>query len=107
MGELGPVALDEAPGADALRVDARLAREHAHDELLLGHLEREDAYPDALPVELRAAPDVRRDVEAERRFSHARSRRQDDEVTGLETAGETVEIDEAGGDAGDLLLPLV
>ena len=65
--ELGPVGLDQTAGADALRIDAGLARKHAHHELLFGHLEREDAHPDALTVEVSTAPDVGRDVEAARR----------------------------------------
>src|SRR5207302_11326985 len=41
------------------------------------------------------------------RFPLARPRRQDDEVARLEAAGQAVEVGNAGGAAGDLLLPLV
>jgi len=41
------------------------------------------------------------------RLPHRRSRREDDEISGLETAGETVEIGESRRDPRDLLLPLV
>ena len=107
LGELGPVALDELAGADALRVDARFARQHAHDELLLGHLQGEHPHPAGFLLVLGPAADVGDDVEGEARLPHARPRREDDEVAGLKAAGEPVEIGEAGGNAGDLLLPLV
>ncbi len=50
---------------------------------------------------------MRRYVEAVCGFSHARPRRQDDQVARLEAARQPVEVGETGGDAGDLLLPLV
>src|SRR5437763_12464799 len=40
-------------------------------------------------------------------LAEARPLREDDEIAGLEAAGEPVEIGEAGRDAGDLLLPFV
>src|SRR5262249_60604358 len=70
LRELGPVALDQLPGADALRVDPRLGREHAHDQLLFGHFQREDADAAALLLVLRATPDVRRYIQYTGRLSH-------------------------------------
>ena len=65
------VALEQHALAQALRVDARLGGEHAHEQLLLGHLEAEhaddlavlergvlghvDARSDVLPIDGRAA----------------------------------------------------
>ena len=90
------VLLAEEPAAEPVRVDARLGREHAHEQLLLRHLEAEDA--DGL-AGLDAA--VQRDVQHEARLAHRRPRRDDDEVRLLEAGRHLVEIDEAARHAGD------
>ena len=43
LGELAELAVGEVAGAHPGQVDARLGAQHAHGELLLRHLEREDA----------------------------------------------------------------
>ena len=85
------------PGAQALRVDVGDAREEAQDELLLAHLEAEDA--DALAL---ADGGVLGDVEREARLADRRPRGEDDEVALLEARRERVEVGEAGPDAADL-----
>jgi hypothetical protein len=51
--------------------------------------------------------DVRGDAESERRLSHARPGRDDDEVALLEARGQPVEVAKAGGDPGDVRAGLV
>ena len=97
-----PVALAEVAAAHPLRVDPRLGGEHAQEQLLLRHLEAEDA--DGLG---RLRPDVLRDVQHQARLPHRRPGRDDDQVRGLEAGRQLVEIGEAGRHAGDQLLARV
>ena len=69
-GQARPVLLLQVAGAQPVRVDPRVRAEHAQHQLLLGHLEREDA--DRLAALERG---VLRDVEAERRSSPSRGGR--------------------------------
>jgi hypothetical protein len=78
LREVAELARREVPGADARQVDARLAAQHAEGELLLRHLKREDR--DTSPAAERG---IGRDVERERRLSHARPRRDDDQIRRL------------------------
>ncbi len=82
--------------AKLLRVDARLGRQHALDERLLAHLEREERH---LLVLLDGG--VLRDVERECRLAHRRARRHDDEIRRLKAGGQLIEVAEAAGDARD------
>ena len=91
-----PVALAEEPAAQPVRVDARLAGEHAQEQLLLRHLEAEHA---DRHVGLRA--DVLRDVQHEAGLPHRRPGGDDDEVRRLKPGRHLVEIGEAGRHAGD------
>ena len=100
--QLREVALAEEPGAQPVRVDAGLGRQHAQEQLLLRHFEAEEA---DRHVGLRA--DVLRDVEHEARLAHRRPRRDDDEVGRLEPGHHLVELDEPGRHAGDELLARV
>src|SRR6266478_7627773 len=63
----------------------------------------------AQPQVAHARPSRRRlDLRVQRLgFAHTRASGDDDEVRGLETRGLEIELLEAGGDAGDVLLPLV
>ena len=85
------------PAAQPLRVDVGDAREQAQDELLLAHLEAEDA--DALALLDRG---VLGDVEREARLADGRAGGDDDQVALLEPGGQRVEVGEAGADAADL-----
>ena len=73
------VELLEEAGPQSLRVDVRDARQQAEDELLLAHLEAEDA--DALALLDRG---VLRDVEREARLADRWPGRDDDQVALLE-----------------------
>ena len=91
------VHLLEEARPEALAVDVRDAREQPQDELLLAHLEAEDA--DAL---LLADRRVLGDVEREARLADAGPGRDDDEVALLEAGRQRIEVREAGPDAADL-----
>ena len=93
----GEVELLEEARAQALRVDVGDAREQAQDELLLAHLEAEDA--DALALLDRG---VLGDVEREARLADRRPGGEDDQVALLEPGRERVEVGEPGPHAADL-----
>ncbi len=67
------VLLVQVTGAEPVRIDPRLGRQHAHEELLFRHLEAEE--PDR-HVGRRA--DMLRDVQHEAGLSHRRTRRDQD-----------------------------
>ena len=94
-----PVALAQEPAAQPVRVDARLGRQQAQEELLLRHLEAE--HPDG-HVGLRA--DVLRHVEREAGLPHRRAGGDDDQIGRLQARRHLVEVGEAGRHAGDELL---
>ena len=96
-GDPGEVELLEEARAQALRVDVGDARQQAQDELLLAHLEAEDA--DALALLDRG---VLGDVEREARLADRRPGGEDDQVALLEPGRERVEVGEPGPDAADL-----
>ena len=96
------VLLVQEPAAEAVRVDARLGRQHAHEQLLFRHFEAEEAHRH---VGLRA--DVLRDVQHEAGLAHRRTRRHDDEIARLQAGRHLVEIVEAGRHAGDRSLALL
>ena len=90
----------EIPGPEPGVVHARLGAEHPQHELLLGHLEGEDGHAD--PMER----GVDRDVERERGLAHARPAGDDEQVRGLETGGQLVEVVIARRHPGDHSLAL-
>ena len=102
LGDLRPVRLVNEPGLQRPRVDAALRGEEAQRQLLLAHLEREDADLLRLPH-----GGVLRDVQGQARLSDAGPRRQDDQVGRLEAAEQRVELRQAGRDAEDLAAVLV
>ena len=81
LGQARPVLLLELARAQAMGVDACVGAEHAEHQLLLRHLEGEEA--DGLPRPQRR---VLGDVQAERGLAHGRARGHDDEVALLEAA---------------------
>ncbi len=101
-GQSSPVRSAEIARPHRLRVDLGLRAEHALDELGRRHLEAEDEN-----VAAQVHPDVLRNVQREGRLSHARASGDDDEVRGLEARGLEVELLEARGHAGHVLLALV
>ena len=90
LGDLRVLAVLDVADAHAREVELCERAEHAHDELVGRHFEREDRDAD---VGLQR--DVRGDVQTERRLSHARAAGDDDQVGGLEAGGHPVEIGEA------------
>src|SRR5215475_3920034 len=102
VGQAGPVPRVEVSRAHLVGVDAALRAEQALYKLLLGHLEAEHEH--ALVV---AYPCVLRDVHGEGRFAHGGPARDDDEIARLEARGHLVELAEAGGEPGDVLLLVV
>ena len=73
-------ALAQEPAAQAMRIDARLGGQHAHEQLFLRHFEAEHADRFIGP-----RAHVLRDVQHEARLAHRRPCRDDDEVRRLKT----------------------
>src|SRR5258708_791264 len=94
------LVLVEVAGAELLLVDARAGADHASEQRLLRHFEREDRHRLLL---LRVHADVLRDIDRQRRFPHRRAGCDDDQLAGVQTAGHLVHFDEAGADALDAL----
>ena len=84
--------------AQVVALDRGLRRDEALRELRLGHLEAEQRH--RAPVVL-VQRDVLGHVRDERGFAHRGARRDDDQVAGLEAAGDGVEVGEAGRGAGE------
>ena len=97
-----PVALAEKPSAQPVRVDAGFRGQQAQEQLLLRHLEAEQA-----DGQIGLGADVLRDVEHQAGLPHRRPGGDDDEIGGLQARRHLVEIREARGHAGDELLPRV
>ena len=95
--DAGEVQLLQEAGPQPLRVDRGDARQQAQDQLLLAHLQAEDA--DRLAL---ANGRVLGDVEREAGLADAGPGGQDDQVAGLEAGGQLVQVREARGDADDL-----
>ncbi len=100
MGDVAVLALPDLPAEQAIVVDLRLGREHAHEQLLFRHFEAEEA-GDAV-----VGRDVLRDVEHQAGLPHRRAGGDDDQVAALEAARHLVDFVEAGRDAGDEALVL-
>ncbi len=96
------VHLLEESGTQSLRVDVGDRAEQAQDELLLAHLEAEDADRAAL-----SDRGVLGDVERQRRLADGRPGGDDDQVRPLQPGRQGVEVLEAGSNAADLTLVLV
>ena len=84
-----------------MRVDPRLHREEALDQLLGGHFQVEDRH------RLACQRGVVGQAEREARLTDAGAGGEDDQVALLEAAGELVEVLEAGRDADDLAAMLL
>ena len=91
------VELLEEPRAQPLRVDVGDARQHPEHQLLLAHLEAEDA--DGLAL---LDGGMLGDVEREARLADRWAGGEDDEVARLEAGRQRIEVGEARSDAGDL-----
>ena len=96
------VLLAQVAAAEPVRVDPRLGRQHAHEQLLLRHFQAEEA-----DGHVGLGADVLRDVEHEAGLAHRRARRDQHQVRRLQARGHLVEIDEAGRHAGDQPLVLL
>ena len=97
--------------ADLVGRDPRFLGEDAGGELLGRHFQREEADDRAVLGDRAMRPSVARrlvglggvegDVGGERGLAHRGAAGEDDQVGGVQAAELLVEIDEAGGDAGD------
>ena len=116
LDEAAHLLLGHVAVADLVRGDAGGLGEDAGGELLGGHLEREEADdaafdgafgavgPGALLV---GAGDVEGDVGGERGLAHRGAAGEDQEIGGVQAAEALVEVDEAGGEAGEAAVALV
>ena len=96
--ELAPLLLVEIAVAELLAIDAGGGAEHAGEQRLLGHFQREDG--DGL-LELQG--NMLGDVQGERGFAHGGPRGDDAKIAAVHAAGHFVELGEAGADALDAL----
>ena len=89
-------------GSEAPEIDTGMRRDHAIDELIRTHFEREDA-----DGNLGVDTDLARDVEREGGFPDRGARGEDDEIGFLKSREESVEIGESGRDAAEGVIALV
>ena len=87
--------LADLPAHQPVHVDLRFRCEHAHEQRLFRHFEREEAGHAAV------RGDVLADVEHQAGLAHRRARRDDDQVAGLQAARLAIDVVEAGRHAGD------
>src|SRR5260221_312509 len=106
--------------ADLAQVDPALGAAHADGELVAGHLQGEDAPPEARLLPLDAVTllaraggghgagggHVHAEVQDEAGLPHARPGGHDHQVAGVEAGGLAVELLVARGDAGDAVAAL-
>src|SRR5262245_59120124 len=102
VGQARPVARVEIAGAHLVGVDPALRAQEALHELLLGHLEAQHEHPLVI-----AHAGVLGDVHGKGRLPHGGPARDDDEIARLEARGQLIELAEAGGESGDVLLLIV
>src|SRR5262245_44712213 len=94
-----PVGSAETTGPHGLRVDFRLRAQHALHELRGRHFQTQHQN-----LSVQRHTDMLRDVQGEGRLSHARSAGDDHEVGGLQARRLQIELLEARGHAGHVLL---
>ena len=116
VGDVVKVALGDVAAADLVGSDPGLFGDDAGRQLLGRHFEREEADNAAIggldrPVGARsrlvALGDVEGDVGGERRFPHAGTAGEDDEIGRLQAAHIAVEIRQPGGDAAERAFALI
>ena len=95
-GELAPFLVGDLAPAHALHVHLGLCAEHAHGELLRGHLQREHRRLFA-----RADGRVFDDVHAKAGLSHGRARRDEHQLAAVQAGEQIVQLRVAGGHAFD------
>ena len=95
-----PVVLGEFAAADVAEVHAAHRREHAREDLIGGHFQREDGDRRAYPLLQRG---VLGHVDGQRGLAHRRPARNDQQIAAAQPAGDFVEIDEARGQAARLV----
>ena len=93
-GQILPVLSPERTGAEGLTVDARLRREDAVGQLLLGHFEAEDGHRHLL-----LHGDTGGDVQRKAGLTHTGAGGEDDEVAAAEAGEDGIQQAEAGRDA--------
>ena len=97
-GDVRPVVALELAVAQPVRVDLGLRAEEALGELEVAHLEREE---EARLRVGRIERGVGEHPERERRLAHRRAGADDHERAGLQSREQQVEVEVAGGGAGD------
>ena len=98
--DLAVLALPDLAAQQAIGVDLRLRREHAHEQRLLRHFEAEE------PGHAAVRGHVLADVQHQAGLAHRRAGGDDHQVAGLQAARLAVDVVEAGRDAGDVALVL-
>src|SRR5208282_4632484 len=88
--------LGEVSGAESLAIDARGSAEHAGEERFARHFERENS--NRL---LQLEGHMLGDVEGQGGLAHGGARSHNAEVAAMQSAGELVELGEAGADTFD------
>ena len=96
LGQARPVVVAHLAGSHVLQVNARLGRQQAHHDLGAAHLQREDDRGLAVLDARRAG-----EVERQRALTHGGTGRDDDQLAGVQTVGDLVEIGETGRNAGE------
>ena len=92
--------LSDLPAHQPVHVDLRFRGEHAHEQRLFRHFEREE------PGHAAVGRDVLADVEDETGLAHRWARRDNDEVAGLQAPCLAIDVIEAGRHTGDERLVL-
>ena len=102
MVRRGQSASVEHPGPDLVGIDTAEGRQEPHGELFRRHLhaehDRRELRPDGRALD---------DIQREGGLAHRRAPRDDDEIAPLESGGEPVQVDEPGGNPGDVPLDVV
>ena len=96
------IALRQKAIAHFLQVHPCARAKQPLHKLLAAHFQTEDRYR-----QLAVDRDMLRDIHRQRRFSHARSRRDDDHLGFVQAVGHPIELGEASGNPGDSAATLV
>ena len=92
-----PVLVTHLAYAQTLTVNACLGAQHTVNQLLLAHFQAEEGHAARLAANLfmRTQSNVLHNVQRQRRFTHGRTRRQNNKVRRMQTARQLVEVGKA------------